>query len=370
MTALREQTVMDAARHFLTQGSPRSVRRYGSGHINDTYLVECARPYILQRLNTEIFHEPLALMKNIESVTLFLREKITAQGGDPDRETLTLIPTQDGSFHYIDGENNFFRMFLFITDAVTYDAARNPEDFYHSAVAFGNFQRLLHDFPSETLTEVIPHFHDTPSRFRDFERAVQEDVMGRAASCAEEIRFLADRRADCGVSVRLQQAGELPLRVTHNDTKLNNIMLDQRTGEAICVIDLDTVMPGLSVNDFGDSIRFGANTAREDEPDASLAGLSLPLYESYVRGFLTGCGGILTPAEVRQLSWGAKLMTYECGMRFLGDYLNGDVYFHTAYPEHNLVRARTQIALVRDMERKWTQMNDIVARYAGQPSTR
>ena len=224
------------------------------------------------------------------------------------------------------------------------------------------FQQMLSDFPSASLFETIPDFHNTPLRYQALLQAAQADPKGRLKNVSDEMAFFLDHADDYGVAERMKASGELPLRVTHNDTKLNNIMIDDKTGEGICVIDLDTIMPGLSIFDFGDSIRFGANTAAEDEQDVSKVSLSLPLFESYTKGFLAGCAGSLTRAEVEMLPMGAKLMTLECGIRFLADYLMGDTYFKTAYPEHNLVRARTQIALVADMEEKWGEMENIVAR--------
>ena len=253
-------------------------------------------------------------------------------------------------------------MYRFISNAVSYDAVRSPGDFYESALAFGTFQSLLSDYPAETLHETIPDFHNTPKRFADFCQAVNKDVMGRVALARKEIDFLMEREQELSVLTDLQKAGELPLRVTHNDTKLNNVMLDAKTGKGVCVIDLDTVMPGLSVNDFGDSIRFGANTAAEDETDLSKVSLDLGLYEQYVNGFLKGCQGSLTKKELEMLPMGAKMMTMECGMRFLADYLSGDTYFRIHKEHHNLDRCRTQLALTADMERKWEQMKEIVSR--------
>ena len=240
-----------------------------------------------------------------------------------------------------------------------------PEDFYESALAFGNFQRLLADYPADTLHETIRGFHDTRARFEVFRQAVEKDVCGRADSVQKEIEFVLAREDVANVFGKLQENGEVPLRVTHNDTKLNNIMIDKATGKGICVIDLDTVMPGLAMNDFGDSIRFGASTAAEDEQDLTKVSCSMDLFEIYVKGFLEGCGGSLTPREVELLPMGAKVMTYECGMRFLTDYLEGDHYFKIHREGHNLDRARTQFKLVEDMENKWDTMMEIVRRYGG-----
>ena len=250
-------------------------------------------------------------------------------------------------------------MYEFIEGAQTFDAVESDEDFYQSAVAFGKFQAMLANFPADTLHETIPQFHDTAKRYRDFEKAVEADVKGRAAKVEKEIAFVREHSGEVSMLHDMLAKGELPLRVTHNDTKLNNIMIDADSHKAICVIDLDTVMPGLSAHDFGDAIRFGANTAAEDEPDTSKVSLSLKLFEIYVKGFLEGCGGRLTENEIKALPMGAKMMTLECGMRFLADYLEGDVYFKTSREDHNLDRCRTQFALVADMEKKWQQMCEL-----------
>ncbi len=362
---------------FFVDGRIMSIEEYGSGHINDTYLVRLEqntpeepqqdgeeKKYILQRMNTEIFKNPDELMENITGVTAFLEKKIRARGGDSSRETLHVIPTRAGESYYHAAEGTCYRMYDFIRNATSFDAVKKPEDFYESAVAFGNFQSLLADYPAETLHETIPDFHNTGKRYQTFQQAVKEDVCKRAAAAQPEIAFVLDREKEMTILTDALARGELPLRVTHNDTKLNNIMIDNATGKGICVIDLDTVMPGLSVNDFGDSIRFGANTAVEDEPDVSKVSLDLKLYELYVKGFLEGCKGALTKEELAMLPMGAKMMTLECGMRFLTDYLQGDVYFKIHKENHNLIRCRTQFALVADMERKWEQMREIVEKYA------
>lgn len=350
----------EAAGAFATLGEMVSCERYGSGHINDTFKLVCGRPYILQRMNDDIFKDPVSLMHNIEGVTTFLRQEVIRNNGDPDRETLNLIKTREGRTFYVDSEGNYWRMYLFIEGATCYNLVEKPEDFYQSGKAFGHFQRLLAKYPARELSETIPGFHDTPRRFETFKKAVEQDICHRAAGVQQEIQFVLDRGADMGLATDMLAKGQLPLRVTHNDTKLNNIMIDDRTGEAICIIDLDTVMPGLSIFDFGDSIRFGANTAEEDETDLSKVSLSLPLFEIYTKGFLEGCAGSLTEAEVRMLPQGARLMTLECGMRFLTDYLEGDTYFKIAREQHNLDRCRTQFGLVADMEKKWKEMGEIV----------
>lgn len=360
--------MQEALEAFQLRGRVESWKRYGSGHINDTFLVVCKEGemtwrYILQRMNHQVFRDPVSLMKNVEGVTTFLRKKIEEQGGDPDRETLNLVPTKENGTYYVDSLGNYWRVYWFIENSVCFDQVEKPEDFYRSGKAFGRFQMQLADYPAKELSETIPNFHNTPIRGETFKQAVRDDVKGRAAKVQEEIGFVLAREQEMGIAMEMLREGKLPLRVTHNDTKLNNIMFDGKTGEALCVIDLDTIMPGLSIFDFGDSIRFGANTGAEDEKDLSRISLSLELFEIYTKGFLEGCQGKLTKEEIHMLPMGAKLMTLECGMRFLTDYLQGDVYFHTAYEEHNLVRCRTQFKLVADMEDKWSQMEAIVRKY-------
>ena len=369
MVRVTEAQINEAINNFEYEGKLLSWQPYGSGHINDTYLLvfEIGKmgrlKVILQRMNKEIFTNPEELMENVVGVTSYLREKIIENGGDPDRETLNLIPAKDGKQYFVDSQGEYWRSYIFITDATSYDQVEKPEDFYESAVAFGHFQRLLADYPAETLHETIKGFHDTKARFQVFKEAVEKDVCGRAADVQKEIDFVLAHEDVANVFGDLQAKGEIPLRVTHNDTKLNNIMIDNITGKGICVIDLDTVMPGLAMNDFGDSIRFGASTAAEDEPDLSKVSCSMDLFEIYVKGFLEGCGGRLTQREVELLPMGAKVMTFECGMRFLTDYLEGDHYFKIHREGHNLDRCRTQFKLVEDMEAKWDTMQEIVKKY-------
>jgi len=350
-------------------GDLMKAGRYGEGHINDTYRVTVRAAdgrslrYMLQRISREAFPHPEELMQNFVAITGFLRRKILAAGGDPDRETLSLVRTRDGKDFHTDAQNNVWRLVPFVEGTVCLQEA-TPELFEASARAFGHFQHLLTDYPADTLFETIPHFHDTEDRLAKFRQALRQDRFGRAASVPEEIRFVRDREADCSVAMDALRRGILPLRVTHNDTKLNNVLFDTESGEGVCVIDLDTTMPGLSIFDFGDSIRFGANHCREDEKDLSRVNLDLDLFERYTRGFLAGTAGCLTKAELDYLPWGARIITLELGIRFLTDYLEGDRYFRTAYPGHNLDRCRTQFKLVRDMETHFAEMKAIVAKYA------
>ena len=369
MTQEERDKVERVASNFQFEGKLMNVVPWGNGHINDTYLLTYGIGkmgyirVILQRMNKNVFPKPVELMENIVNITTFLHKKIEENGGDPYRETLNVIPAKDGMPYFIDSREEYWRAFVFITDASSYDMVKNPEDFYQSALAFGKFQCLLADFPASELHETIVDFHNTKQRLINFKKAVEEDVAGRAAEVGEEIQFVLERESEAGFFTDLIEKNELPIRVTHNDTKLNNIMIDNYSGKGICVIDLDTTMPGLAVHDFGDSIRFGASTAKEDETDLSKVSCSMELFEAYTRGFIDGCGGKLTRRELELLPMGAKMMTYECGMRFLTDYLQNDVYFKTSRKGHNLDRARTQFKLVADMESKWEQMCSIVEKY-------
>ena len=343
--------------------------RYGQGHINDTFCVICqpqegdAIRYILQGLSLAAFPRQDELMENFIGITSYLREKIIANGGDPMRETLSLVKTKDGKDYYTDSTGKVWRLTPFIENTDCFQSA-TPELFEASARCFGRFQYMLQGYPAETLHEAIVNFHNTEDRFAKFEAALAADKLGRAKDVQEEIQFVLDRKADCSVALQALRDGKLPLRVTHNDTKLNNILIDRDTHEGICVIDLDTTMPGLSMNDFGDSIRFGANHSKEDEKDLSKVNFDIELYEVFTRGFLEGAQGSLTPAELEYLPWGARLMTLECGIRFLTDYLDGDNYFRIHYADQNLDRTRTQFKLVKDMEEQFEAMAAVVAKYA------
>ena len=314
----------------------------------------------MQKINRNVFREPQKLMANISAVTAHLHK--TAANG---REALTLVPTMDGSKWLVDAEGEYWRMYRFISDSVCMEKAAAENDFRESGFAFGRFQLQLADFPANTLTETIPNFHDTPVRYAALKTAVENDVRGRAEDVRREIDFALEREAYAGTLTALQFSGDLPLRVTHNDTKLNNILFDRDTRKALCVIDLDTVMPGLSVNDFGDSIRFGASTAAEDERELERVSFSMQLFKVYAEGFLSTCGKSLSKCEIDHLRDGAKMMTLECGTRFLADYLSGDVYFRIHRESHNLDRARTQFKLVLDMEKKWDEMLEIIVRIHG-----
>ncbi len=354
----------DIIRQFEFQGTPESLAPYGNGHINDTFLLKTREgeyTYILQRMNPTIFKAPELLMENICGITAFLRRKIIAEGGDPERDTMNFLPAKDGKDYYMDEKGAYWRLCYFVRDTVSYERVMEPEHFYQSARAFGHFQKQLSDYPAHTLHETIPDFHNTPIRYERFEQAVSSDRMNRAEGVMDEIAFIRTRREFTHLLTDMQADGRLPLRVTHNDTKLNNVLFDKTTGEAVCVIDLDTVMPGLSVNDFGDSIRFGASTGAEDETDLSKVSCDMELFRLYAKGFLEECGKSLTPNEIAMLPAAAKMMTLETGIRFLTDYLEGDTYFKIHRPGHNFDRCRTQLKLVADMEAKWDEMERIIA---------
>jgi hypothetical protein len=359
------EPILCAAASAFDFGGPMvcDPHHYGEGHINDTFVVwraDHTKRFILQRINTDTFTDPAGLMENICGVTRHLRTKIQAEGGAPGRECLNVIPTLSGASYYIDTEGNAWRAYDFVENTVCLQQVGCEADFRTVAETLGKFQNQLADYPASTLHETIARFHDTPNRYANFEKALAADALGRAKTIAPEIAFIHAREKDCHVLLDQLAAGEIPLRVTHNDTKINNVLLDEATGKGICVIDLDTVMPGLSAYDFGDSIRTGANDCAEDEPDQSRVHFDLHLYEVFAKGYLSTAGSTMHTAEKRSLAWGAKLMTLECGIRFLTDYLEGDHYFHIARPNHNLDRARTQFTLVRQMEDVFDQMLEIV----------
>lgn len=350
---------------FSLSGTLLEAERYGSGHINDTFLATFDQAgtrvrYILQRVNHSIFKNVPQLMDNIMRVTSHVAAKNAS--GD-SRRALTLVPTREGAAFHKTAEGDFWRVYLFVENARTYDAVENPRQAFEAARAFGQFQLALADLPGERLHETIPHFHDTPKRFAALRKAAEEDVVGRKNQVLAELEFAFQRESEVSKLLDLVRAGEIPERVTHNDTKLNNVMLEDKTGEGICVIDLDTVMPGLSLYDFGDLVRFGANTAAEDETDPSKIDVSLPVFEAIVKGYIAGAGDILTEAEWENLVFAGKLMTYEVGIRFLTDYLQGDIYFKTKHSGHNLDRARNQFGLVARMEAATTEMEAIVRQH-------
>ena len=367
--AQAEQTLQEALGAFDFGAPVVGAIRYGCGHINDTFVVHtqpedrCCRRFILQRMSSAAFKRPDQLMENIIGVTEFLGREIEKHNGDRSREAMEVVRPKSGQDYYTDSQGGAWRVYPFVEGTVCHQAADTPELFAASGRAFGRFQRLLADYPADTLYETIPRFHDTEDRLAKFKAAVAADKLGRVKDCQPEIDFVLAREKDCSVALNALREGRLPLRVTHNDTKLNNVLMDDKTGEGMCIIDLDTVMPGLVLYDFGDSIRFGANHSAEDETDLSKVNLDVDLFSAYTAAFLEGTGGSLTSEEIAYLPWGAKLMTLECGMRFLTDYLEGDHYFHTQREGQNLDRCRTQFKLVSDMEAHWEELEKIAKQY-------
>jgi hypothetical protein len=359
----------EIVKHFQFDGKFIEAVPHGNGHIHETYAVwfetvhEQKHRYILQRINHNVFKDPDAVMENIERITQHLQCKISAMGGDPQRETLNLVPATAGGYLYQSPNGGYWRAYVFIENAQTYDSLDNLQRVYHAAKCFGNFQKMLFDFPAETLHETIVNFHHTPKRFEAFIIALEKDSYNRAREARAEIDFVQARANDTKVFIELLEQGKLPLRITHNDTKLNNVMIDDATGRGLCLIDLDTVMPGLSMYDFGDAVRAGAMLAAEDEVDLTKIGLSLPIFEQIAHGYLDSARDFLTPAEINHLAFSAKLITLEQCIRFLTDYLNGDIYYRIHRPRHNLDRCRTQLQLVSEMEIHAGEMNQLIGKY-------
>jgi hypothetical protein len=351
---------------FQIPGKFSRAKPFGHGHINDTFLARfdlpdgSARDYVVQRINHNVFRQPAEVLTNIVAITAHLCEKIEAAGGDPTRETLTLIPTHAGSFLHISSDGSFWRIYAYIENVSAYQVPASQAHVYHAGKAFGNFACLLSDFPVDTLHETIPDFHNTPVRYQAFQAAVNADRYQRAAGAAAEIGFVHQRVEELGIMIGALEQGKIPLRVTHNDTKFNNVMIDDQTGEAICIVDLDTVMPGSLLFDFGDAIRSIANTAAEDEPNLDIVHFDLETYENFTRGFLEATGNSITQEEYALLPFSARLMTIECGIRFLTDHLNGDEYFRISRDGHNLDRCRTQFRLVEEMENRFPEMKQII----------
>lgn len=351
----------EAVFHFPVKGKPISCQQIKSGHINETYLISTdgGEKYILQWINRYVFPNVDALMNNMSAISAFLRR---AQG--EKTAMISYIDTLEGESYYDDGDGGCWRIYRFVDNSICLQRPESLDDFYECARAFGAFQYALRDFPVDSLVETIERFHDTPDRFRLFQQAMEQDCCGRLKSVAAEVSFALERQAKACVLHSMRNSGQLPVRVTHNDTKINNVLLDEKTRKAICVIDLDTVMPGLSVHDFGDAIRFGASTAAEDEQCLDKVALDLDMYRIFTRGFTRACPS-LSETELEMLPLGAYTMTLECGLRFLTDYLNGDKYFSIDRQSHNLDRCRSQFKLVQDMEQKWQDMERITRQETG-----
>lgn len=334
---------------------------YGNGHINQTFIVNPL--YIVQKINTDVFKNPDELMSNITAVTEFLKEKIAADGGDPTRETLTVINTNENRSYYKAKDGGCYRVYKFISDSLAIETVENPDDLYEAAKGFALFQKRLADFPADKLYETISDFHNTPKRYSALEEAIKADTAGRAKDVRAEIDFALSQKDWIDTVTKGLADGSIPLRVTHNDTKINNVLFDRDTRRAICVIDLDTVMPGSVLYDFGDAMRIGASSGAEDETDLDKIYFRLDLYEAFCKGYAEELNGTLNQREIELLPLSAKLLTYECGIRFLTDYLNGDTYFRIHREHHNLDRCRTQFKLAADMDKKMDEMKSIVLKY-------
>jgi Ser/Thr protein kinase RdoA (MazF antagonist) len=368
MIAAAGHDAVAIAREFALSGEILSASPYGSGHINDTYKVDVKpdggpRRYVLQRINHNVFRRPDELMANVERVCAHAYAKLK-QAGDPDaeRRTLRLLPTLKGKAWHIDAAGNRWRCYHFIEGATGHDVVRSPEQAYAAAKSFGAFQSLLADLPGGRLLETIPDFHHTPARFARFQQALAQDAHGRAAASVPEIAFALARAHEVNVVVDALRDGTLPERVTHNDTKLNNVLLDDVTQDGVCVIDLDTVMPGSALYDFGDLVRTSTSPAAEDETDLSKVQMQFPMFEALVKGYLESANGFLAPKEKELLPFAGKLITFEIGLRFLTDWLEGDIYFKIKRPTHNLDRARTQFKLVESIEDQLPAMQALIAR--------
>jgi len=358
------QAILD---RFLLPKGETEAEPFGNGHINDTLRVTVQaafgkRQFVLQHVNQYVFKKPVEVVENIAKVTAYLASVIRAEGGNPERGTLTLVSARDGRPYVIDDKGELWRMYLMVEDTKSVDLPDTTELFRLCGSAFGRFQQQLGSFDASMLYETIVDFHNTPARYQQLEDAIARNDAGRLDSVANEVAFCRQYAKEVHTLTDALKNGEIPLRVTHNDTKINNVLLDNQTGEGVCVVDLDTVMPGLAAYDFGDSIRAGAGTAAEDDPDASKMTLNIEMFRAFAEGFLSECGAALNAREKELLPMGAKLMTLECGMRFLADHLNGDKYFKVHRENHNLDRARTQFALVRSMEAQWEAMQKVIAK--------
>lgn len=359
----RKFDLRDIGSHFEVDGAFESAVPFGNGHINDTFRAVYREgdkrvALVHQRVNHKIFPNPPELMENVDRVLAHLRKKLRGER-DLERRVLTLVPAKGGRPYFKDAEGNFWRTYLAIERARTHEVAKNPREAFEAAKAFGLFQKLLADLPAPRLHDTIPDFHNTPKRFAAFEQAAKKDAEGRAKGARREIDFAMKRKPMTTVLEELRRKGNMPERITHNDTKFNNVVIDDETGEALCVIDLDTVMPGLALHDFGDMVRTTTSPAAEDERDLSKVEMQMPMFEALVQGYLSSAGDFLNEAEKRHLAFAGKLITFEIGLRFLADHLSGDVYFKVHREGHNLDRARTQFKLVESIERQEEEMNRV-----------
>ena len=364
-----QQVIEAISNEFAIAGEFVEGVEIDSGHINNTYLAVYEEAsgkhskYILQRINEFVFKDPLQVVKNVEAVTRHINWKVLRVKQDLGGQTLNIYPARGGRSYAFGEGGGVWRCYNFIEGCKTYDVVENTRQAYQAAKAFGSFQDLVSDMPLEEVVETIPDFHNTPKRYARLMEVVEADPKGRLKGVESEVRFIQQREVLCKQLLELAEKGELPMRVTHNDTKLNNVMMDAETDEAVCVIDLDTVMPGLSLYDFGDLVRTATSPVEEDEKDLDKVEMRMPMFKALAEGYIDGCD-CLTPLEIEHLVTGGKLMTLEVGIRFLTDYLEGDVYFKTEYAEHNLVRARSQLKLLECIEENEGEMNKFVSRVA------
>jgi len=358
LTEKEFQAVLDAF------GFERDSTPFGNGHINDTYLIEGSPKYILQKINKEVFKDPVALMNNVASVTEYITARTAEMGLDTTRCTLHMCKTTDGANVFKAANGEYYRAYQFVDGCDSVEKSDDLKYYYNSAVAIGKFYSILDGYDAASLTETIPNFHNTRSRFEDFKAAVAADKAGKAASVQAEIDFALAHESIVDAILNAMENGSVPVRVTHNDTKMNNILFDSKTSEPVCLIDLDTVMPGSFLYDYGDFLRFAANTAEEDEKDLSLVNFDTDVFEAFTKGCIDSMGDTLTETELLLMPISAAIMTFECGIRFLADHLNGDTYFKIHRENHNLDRARTQFKLVADMEEKHETMLSFIKQYA------
>ena len=352
--------IEEIAQKFKLEGKIISIKENKTGNINKTYIIITdKKKYILQKINTLVFNEPYLLMQNIENVTNYYKEYLRKNGGDPERETLSVIQTIDKS-NIFRNDDEYYRMYNYIDNAITYDKSESEEMFYNVGKAFGHFVRVLNNYPIDSLSEIIPNFHNSKVRYKNFLKDIKKDVCGRVKSVSPEIVYILQREDELNSIVGLLETSKIPTRVTHNDTKINNVLIDSKTNKAICVIDLDTVMPGSALYDFGDAIRSGASTTYEDDPYLENVGINIDYFKSFTSAYLSETKDIFNKEEIDNLVLSCKVITLELAMRFLNDYINGNTYFKCDYDNHNLIRCRNQLKLVSEIEKNYKLMEKIV----------
>lgn len=359
--------IEEIANNFKMNGKVVNIKENNVGNINRTYIITTSdgSKYVLQKINTAVFNEPYLLMQNIESVTEYYKTYLKNHNEDTNRGTLSVIKTKNNINLYRTKNDEYYRMYNYVDNAITYDKSENAEMFYNVGKAFGHFVKVLNNYPMDKLSETIPNFHNSKVRLNDFLKDIKNDPCDRVKDVLREIVYIIQRQDELSSIVDLMDKGEIPKRVTHNDTKINNVLIDEKTNKAICVIDLDTVMPGSALYDFGDAIRSGASTTFEDDPNLDNVGINMEYFKKFTEAYLSETKEILTKTEIDNLALSCKIITLELAMRFLNDYINGDTYFKSNYEGHNLVRARNQIKLVDEMEKHFDEMKQIVKECTG-----